>query len=198
MENYLNWLEYAGDIFAISCLVCVALLRGGPSAGTKLLAHITGGLALCAFAGAFGISPYSPKPTVTGRVVEFHQAGGYRHEWFEFRIDDGVRVSPVLKANYFDRGYYFGDPAVSDGNIASVTYLDWTRDVTRISMRSGAHPGWIFDRDVSPGPFLLLVFSCGLVLMLRGIFIAIADRSTSASDRKPETKDFDSTSILKL
>jgi hypothetical protein len=62
----------------------------------------------------------SPRGISKGLVCSFHQVRDIRTSHFEFRLDS---KEPTLIAGYFDKGFYFDDPVVSDGDTVEVTLL---------------------------------------------------------------------------
>jgi hypothetical protein len=199
MENYINWMEYAADAFGIVALACVVLRGSGSSSGfaIKLLAFVAAGLGLISFGASSSLADHSPSSSLTGEVVGFHQAHGYRTEWFEFQVSDGRQTSPVVKAYYFDKDFYYGKPAVSDGAVVTVTYADWTRRISKLAEISGARPGtYVSDRDKPGGSWIICVL--GLALIFGGVFAVVRDRVVRVDNAVPDSSSDESSSILKL
>lgn len=177
MPRYLNWLDIAGYVFGALTLFCLLRMRrqGQEQRNTTLLARAAGGLLLCSIgASTLLTGVVSPRSTISGSVTGFHQVREYRSQHFEFRLARNNELSVVLRANYFDKGFYFGDPAVSDGDAVEATYAKWTNEVIQLREVAGRHPGWTFSVDPHPvGPWLLLV--TGILLVLSGILGKLSD-----------------------
>jgi hypothetical protein len=107
--------------------------------------------------------------------VGFHEVTGYRTaSHFEFRLNAKDHLSGVLRAYYFDKGFYFGDPAISDGDVIKVLYASWTSDILALSEVSGHHPGWMYrESETSLGPWLL--GAIGALLFIGGIIGWMSD-----------------------
>ena len=133
-------------------------------------ARMIGGLGVC-FLGASIVSPplFSPRLTLEGPVAGFHQVTAYRSSsHFEFSVNPNGHLSGVLRAHYFDKGYYFGDPVVSDGDVVRVSYFTWTNDVLEMRETKGRHAGWTYREDENGvGPWILCAL--GAYLFFGGI-----------------------------
>jgi hypothetical protein len=120
----------------------------GDQRNTRLLARTAGGMVLCLIGASIALPRLaSPQSTVTGVVTAFHEVKEYRSSHFEFRVEEDNQLGGALRANYFDKGFYFGDPAVSDGDTVEATYLNWTNEVVGLREVAGRHSGWTFQAD---------------------------------------------------
>lgn len=177
MHRVLAWIDVATYVFLGITFVCLWRLKGqiGDPRNTGLLARIAGGLVL----GSMGITVIlpivaSPRSTITGVVRDFREVSGYRSSYFEFRIEGDNQFSDVLRANYFDKGFYFDDPSVSNGSTVEAVYLNWTNEVIGLRAVAGRHAGWTFEEDQNRvGPWLLVVG--GGLLVCAGIFGKLSD-----------------------
>ena len=80
----------------------------------------------------------------------------------------------MLRANYFDKGFYFDDPSVSNGSTVEAVYLNWTNEVIGLRAVAGRHAGWTFEEDQNRvGPWLLVIG--GGLLLCAGIFGKLSD-----------------------
>jgi hypothetical protein len=116
---------------------------------------------------------------------------------FEFRIQGSLGATAVLRAYYFDQGFFFQDPLVSDGDVVAARWLDWTNEVIEIKVLQGRHAGWSYEqpqRIVFPS----LTFLAGLALFLGGISRAIRGSTTKQLESPRESKPTNSGSILGL
>jgi hypothetical protein len=177
MHQILRWIDVGSYVFLGITFLSLLRLKSqlGNQRNTGLLARIAGGLALC-LVGTSIVLPRvaSPRSTVNGVVVGFHQVKEYRSSHFEFRVEGKNQLSGVLRANYFDKGFYLDDPAVSDGDTVEAAYLDWTNEVTGLTEVAGRHAGWTFQEDQKGvGPWLL-IFG-GALLVFTGIMGKISD-----------------------
>jgi hypothetical protein len=150
MHQVLTCIDVATYVFLGITLLCLWRLKGqiGDPRNTGLLARIAGGLVL----GSMGITVIlpivaSPRSTITGVVRDFREVSGYRTSYFEFRIEGDNQFSDVLRANYFDKGFYFDDPSVSNGDTVEAVYLNWTNEVIGLRAVAGRHAGWTFEED---------------------------------------------------
>src|SRR5271155_1852546 len=157
MHKLLPLINAGTYVFLAITLLCLWRIKVNPGnpRNIRLIARASGGLVLILL-GVSIIYPNlaSPQAISTGAVTDFHEVREYRSSHFEFRINGS---NPVLSADYFDRGFYFGKPSVSDGDTVDLTYLSWTDEVIRIREVSGRHPGWEYQEDLRPvGPWLLV------------------------------------------
>jgi hypothetical protein len=142
-----------------------------------LPARMLGGLGLCCLSASI-VLPFvmAPRNNIEGRVTDFHQVTGIRQSRFEFSVNSNDRVSPVLRAYYFDKGFYFGDPAISDGDRIRVSYVTWTNDALEITETVGRHKGWTYrESNNNAGPWLMGVI--GAVLFFGGLIGWISDKA---------------------
>jgi hypothetical protein len=195
MPAYLHWLDIAADIFCAIGVLCVLLRKWrviDPTPGTKLFSFVAGGLGLCFLAASLAIPPLlSPRKTAIGNVRSFHQVRKYRSSYFSFSVGTGQSSSGELNANYFDKGFYFDDPAVSDGDVVTITYLEWTSKVVSMKELTGRHPGWSFE-DVPnyAGP---VVFGfAGLALIIGGVLSVLSDILAKPEDAPGDQSSSDS------
>jgi hypothetical protein len=149
---YLDWLDVAATAFGAVGILCLLLIKRQaltpPKTGIKLVGYVAGGLCLCCLASSLAMPAFfSPRITVTGMVRRFHEVREYRNSYFTFCVGDSQAAHCPLNAHYFDKGFFFGDPAVSDGDVVPVTYLGWTSAVINMKELSGRHPGWSFEKD---------------------------------------------------
>jgi hypothetical protein len=177
MHQVLAWIDVATYVFLGITLLCLWRMKRqlGDQRNTGLLARIAGGLVLCSI-GTTIILPRlaSPRSTVTGVVRAFHEVKENRGSHFEFRIEGNNQLSGELRANYFDKGFYFDDPSVSNGDTVEAAYLNWTNEVIGLREVAGRHAGWTFQEDQNRvGPWLL-IFGGGL-LVFTGIFGKLSD-----------------------
>ena len=112
--------------------------------------------------GASDLAPIvlSPRPTVTGPVSRFHQVhAGRAYYYFEFFVTEPGSASPVrVHADYSDKGFYSGDPVISDGDTVQVTYLKANEEAASIRELAGRHAGWYYQADLKPiGPPILVI-----------------------------------------
>src|SRR5580704_6123652 len=145
----------------------------------RLLSRVFGGVALLSF-GVGTILPKlaSPQGTSEGIVTDFHQVSEYRSSHFEFRVNGH---GPELRAYYFDKGFYFNDPLVSNGDRVDVSYLSWTNEIVRIREIAGHHMGWKLQEDLKPiGPWLLV--AGGVLLILAGVGGKVSDIMARSDD----------------
>jgi hypothetical protein len=140
-----------------------------------LPAKMIGGLGRCLSASAVLPPLISPGITLEGTVTDFHEVTSFDASPFEFKLNSKGHLGSVLRAHYFDKGFYFGDPEVSDGDVIKVSYFTWTNDVFAINKTSGHHPGWSYREDnAGVGPWLL--GALGVFLFLSGIVGWLTDR----------------------
>lgn len=173
-------MEVAGYVFGAVALLCwFATLSEVPEAKTiiRLIGYAAGGFCLISYGLTLALpSILSHQEIIAGPVVGFRQVPVMRgYSRFEFSVHDGSRVSPTLKSDYFDSGYYSGDPLVYDGATVKATYLAWTGEVVALTELSGRHAGWSFRKNPSTlFPWILIV--AGIILMFGGALHAISDR----------------------
>jgi hypothetical protein len=202
MPSYLHWLDILTNVLGAVAILCALVIKKqGQSAkgSTKFLGLVSGGLCLCSLASTMAIPALrSARKTLTGAVTGFHEVRQYRSSSFHFVVDNGKESSGELYAHYFDKGFFFGDPSVSNGDIIIATYLDWTKEVIEIKELSGRHTGWTFAKDPSgPGPW---VFGfVGVAMIVAGVLGVVSDiMARPSGDRSGRTGDSGSTSILGL
>ena len=99
---------------------------------------------------------------------------------FEFSVQDLSGESRVLNSDYFDKGFYSGDPLVYDGPTVKAAYLAWTGEVTALTELSGRHAGWSFEKNPST-TFPWILVAVGLIVMIGGSLHAINDRLAEPS-----------------
>jgi hypothetical protein len=201
MATYLRWLDIA-TIFALVAAVYFLFVRETETIyvtqRTRLLNRITGGLFLVCWTTSLLLPTfYSPRIAATGRVTGFDQAQDIRSDHFEFRIQRSLGPTPVLRAYFFDRGFFFQDPLVSDGDVIAARWLDWTNEVVEIKVLQGRHAGWGYE-EPQRVLFPLLAFLAGLALLLSAIGQALRGSTTKQLDLARESKPTNSGSILGL
>ncbi len=184
MPQLLHWIDVV--IYLFAGIAILSLLRMGQQAGyqrgPRRLAQIAGGLALSSM-GISVVLPMlvSPRPIAKGVVMYFHEVSGYRTSHFEFRIQGNNELSKVLRATYFDKGFYFGDPSVSDGDIVEAVYLDWTNQIVSLREVAGHHAGWTLQEDENRvGPWFLIIG--GALLAITGILGKLSDLAAKPED----------------
>jgi len=86
-------------------------------------------------------------------------ASGRAYYYFEFFVTEPGSASPVrIHADYSDKGFYSGDPAISDGDTVQVTYLKANEEAASIRELAGRHAGWYYQADLKPiGPPILVI-----------------------------------------
>ena len=111
----------------------------------------------------------SPRVSFEGRVTDFREVTGLDvSSHFEFKLNSKAHLGGILRAHYFDRGFYYGDSAVSNGDVVRVSYFAWTNDILEMSELWGRHAGWAYrEGETGAGPWLLgalgvLVFGSGV------------------------------------
>lgn len=183
MQQFLRLIDAAGYAFLALALLCLWRIKhsSGDGRNLRLLARISSGCVLF-FVGISIVLPKiaSPRIESAGVVSSFHEVNEYRSSHFEFRINGR---DPNLSAFYFDKGFYFGDPSVSDGDTVELEYLSWTNQVLRLQEISGRHPGWKFEEEPKPlGPWLVVLG--GILLIFGGIWGKLTD-VVARPDRTP-------------
>jgi hypothetical protein len=138
MLDYHAWVDIVSGLLIGTALVLLMYSRTqitGQQRKFTLPASIIGGLGLCFLSASIALPPLlSPRLTLEGTVIGFRRISGYRGgSHFEFRLNANRHVSNVLRAHYFDKGFYFSDPSVSDGDVIRVLYVGWTNDILEIS-----------------------------------------------------------------
>jgi hypothetical protein len=201
MATYLRWLDIATVVVLVVAVYFLFVRETETiyvTQKTRVLNRITGGLFLiCWMTSLLLPTLYSPRNAATGRVNGFHQAQDVRSDHFEFRIQGSLGATAVLRAYYFDQGFFFQDPLVSDGDVVAARWLDWTNEVIEIKVLQGRHAGWSYEqpqRIVFPS----LTFLAGLALFLGGISRAIRGSTTKQLESPRESKPTNSGSILGL
>jgi hypothetical protein len=166
---------------------------------TRLLNRVTWGLFLiCSMISVLLPTFFSPKDEATGRVTGFRHVEDYRSDHFEFQIEQTFGTTAVLRADYFDKGFFFQDPAVSDGDVIAARWLDWTNEVVMINVLRGRHEGWSYEKSQRIF-FPSLALLAGIGLFLAGIGLAIRSSTTKQLDPPGQSKPTDSPgSILGL
>jgi len=195
MPTYVHWIDVAEGIFFTIGILCVLLRKWkviDSTPGTKLVNFVAWGLCFCCLAASLAIpSILSPRRTLTGNVRGFHQVRRYRTSYFSFSVNTSQSSSGELNANYFDKGFYFDDPAVSDGDVVTVTYLEWTAKVTGMKELAGRHPGWGFEYVPNySGPVIFGIG--GLALILGGVLSVLSDILAKPEDARGEQSSSDS------
>jgi hypothetical protein len=201
MATYLRWLDIA-TIVALVAAVYFLFVRETETIyvtqRTRLLNRITGGLFLVCWTTSLLVPRlYSPRIAATGRVTGFHQAQDIKSDHFEFRMERSLGATPILRAYFFDQGFFFQDPLVSDGDVIAARWLDWTNEVIEIKVLRGRHAGWSYEEPQRVF-FPLLAFLAGLALLLSAIGRAIRGSTTKKLDSPRESKPTNSGSILGL
>jgi hypothetical protein len=200
MPTYLVWLNEAATTFGAIGIICLLLAkRQAPNAsiGVKLVGYIAGGLCLCCLSSSLATPAFfSPRITVTGTVRGFHEVREYRNSYFSFCVGDNQAANCPLSAHYFDKGFFFGDPAVSDGDVVTVTYLGWTRSIINIKELAGRHLGWSFEKDPHVPGIWLFAFG-GIALLVGGILSVLSD-VLARSGTRPNDNPKRTSSILGL
>jgi hypothetical protein len=198
MPAYLHWIDIAADVFCAIGILCVLLRKWqviDPTPRTRLANFLSWGLGLCCLAASLAIPPtLSPRKTVTGNVRSFHQVRKYRSSYFSFSVNAGQSSSGELHANYFDRGFYHDDPAVSDGDVVTTTYLEWTSEVVSMKELAGRHPGWSFEHVPNYAGPVVFGFG-GLALIVGGVLSVLSDILAKPEDAPSEQSS--SNSILR-
>jgi hypothetical protein len=174
MQNPLSLVHASTYVCLAITLFCLWRIRVSPSEerNIRLLARVFGGVALLSLGGGIILPKLaSPQGTSEGIVTDFHEVREYRSSHFEFRVNG---QEPELRAYYFDKGFYFNDPLVSDGDRVDVSYLSWTNEIVRIREIAGHHTGLEFQEDLKPiGPWLLIAE--GVLLILAGVGGKVSD-----------------------
>ena len=185
MQRLLSLANAASTIFLVITLWYLWRIKSA-SGGVRNLRLIAGacvGFTLLFLGIAAGL-PFvaSPQMRVRGIVTGFHQVREYRNSDFKFRINGD---DPELRVGYFDRGFYFGDPLVSNGDVVELVYLSWTNQVVQIREIDGHHPGWAFEegsRKIGPGLLVLMgiLMICGSAWGKLTDLAARPDRTTAS------------------
>jgi hypothetical protein len=120
MLSLVNWSEIADSAPGVSAIVTGMTASNEVEREKRkysLPAKLPGGLALIAPEALRAILPqlYSPEVALEGAARGFHEVHKYRSAHFEFSITTQPEPRTSLKADYFDKGFYFGHPSVSDG-----------------------------------------------------------------------------------
>jgi hypothetical protein len=185
----LSLANAASTVFLVIPQWCLWRIKSasGEVRNLRLIGGVSGGLTLLVLGVSTGL-PFvaSPQVTVRGIVTGFHQVKQYRNSDFKFRINGD---DPELRAGYFDRGFYFGDPLVSNGDTVELVYLSWTNQVMRIREIDGHYPGWAFEegqRKIGPGLLVLM----GILI----IFSSVREKLTDLAARPDRTPSTDLTS----
>jgi len=177
VSAYLYWIGLASDGFvAVGLLTLVVTQKGIIDATpvTKLITFSASGIGLCLLSASLFAPSLSPRAAITGHVRGFHQVREYRNSYFSFSIVAGESSSPELHADYFDRGFYYDDSAVSNGDVVSVVFLEWTRTVVSMNELSGKHSGWSFEstpKTTAP----IVIGLAGIALIVGGIIGVSSD-----------------------
>src|SRR5579862_5653832 len=173
------------------------MLRGpGDGTLTKLNPFLVGTLSLFLLGVSSTIAEHSPNTTLTGEVFEFHRIEGRGGSYSEFRVRADARETPILRADYDDGSIYGRHRAVADGSIVTVTYADWTREVSHLVERAGPRPGtYVNEGNVHRSGFLL--FAAGLVLLFCGFRLVLRDRTIQTGDTTSASAKEKSYSTLK-
>ena len=194
--QYLDWINAGTYIFGalgIGYLLLSIRSWSGPSPWLKLFGRFCGGLFLICI-GASDLAPIvlSPRLTGTGQVQGFHQVhAGRAYYYFEFLVSESDSDSSArVHADYSDKGFYSGDPAVSDGDTVEVTYLEANGEAASIREVKGKHAGWYYQADLRPiGPPIFV--GAGLAVITAAVGGLITDIQTKtagdSSDEKPES-----------
>jgi hypothetical protein len=180
MPIYVNYMEVASYFLGAGALVCWFVTRSeAPEAKTiiRLVGYAAGGFCLVSYGLTLALpSILSPREVVAGPVAGFRQVPVMRgYSRFEFSVQNGSRGSPALNSDYFDKGFYSGDPLVYDGATVKATYLAWTGEVVALTELSGRHAGWSFSRNPST-IFPWILVAAGIIVMFGGGLHAISDR----------------------
>ncbi len=100
----------------------------------------------------------------------------------------------MVHADYFDKGFYFGDPIISDGDTLEVTYLHINGQAMNIREIFGRHSGWEYQADTKPiGPPISIVI--GLAMIVGSVIGLITDIQAKPND---ESEERSPTSVLGL
>ena len=184
MLRYLTSFDIATGVLAVIAFILFALAKNqiaGEERKFSLPGRMVGGLALCCFSASVVLPLlFSPRLTLEGPVEGFHQVTEFRASHFEFRLRGGD-PSGTLRAYYFDKGFYFGDPAVANGDVIRASYLTWTNDIVEISEISGHHVGWAYRR-AQTGLGAWLLGALGMIIFFSGALGWASDRA-ARSDR---------------
>ena len=156
---------------------------GGEERKLTLPPRVIGGLGLCAFSASIQLPlVISPRTSLEGRVEGFRQIAEIRSSHFEFRINSSGHISDVLRAYYFDKGSFFGDPAVSDRDLVRLSYINWTKDIWEMIELSGRHTLWSFHNSESEndaGPWFL--DAVGACLFFGGLIGWFSDQAAKVA-----------------
>lgn len=189
MPVYITWLEIAVYVLAAVAIFSQIAKRNqtNPKIALRILAFVSAGLCLCCFAWTMAAPQISsPRKIATGRVIGFHQVRAYRSSSFHFQIARDGHTTEEVHANYFDKGFYFGDPAMSDGDMAEVAYLEWTKQAFSIRELSGRHAGWSFSESPeTPAPLVMCFL--GIAILASGLLSVISDIMARPDDQPPQT-----------
>jgi hypothetical protein len=197
MPTYINYMAVASYVLGAVALVCWFLTRSeAPEVKTiiRLVGYTAGGFCLVSYGLTLSLpSIFSPRKVITGHVSGFRQVPiMLDYSRFEFTVQDGIRASPVLNSDYFDKGFYSGDPLVYDGAIVEATYLAWTSEIVTLTELSGRHTGWTFRKDPST-MFPWILVAGGFIVMFGGVLRTISDRLAKSPEHslpRPEKRDY--------
>lgn len=200
MADYLHWLDIA--TYALMAATGYFLFVRETETPyvtfrTRFLGGLISGLCLvCWMTSVLLPVLFSPRIAITGKVIGFHQVeDGDGRAHFEFRIAQRLHATSVLRANYFDRGFYANDPSISDGDAVAAIWLDWTNEITEIKVIEGRHAGWSY-KQTQKVLFPSLAFLAGVILVLRAIGGAIRHSTTKQLDPPQDPKAARPGSIL--
>ncbi len=183
MQRVSSLADAASVIFLAITLWCLWRSKSafGYERNLRLIARASGGFALL-FVGISILLPIvaSPRIIIKGLVTEFHEVNELRDSYFKFRINGN---DPELRVSYFDRGFYFGDPSLRNGDTVELVYLSWTNQVVRIREINGHHPGWAFEEDQRKiGPWVLVLV--GILMIFGSLWAKLTDLA-ARPDRTP-------------
>lgn len=133
MQDFLIWGRILAGILVVVGIVLGTKARSaqrGGAAGSRLA--LIGILALCALQ-AYAIYG-SPQTTVTGTVTHVQRTGGrHMHTEFDVTATDGTAHHLSME----DTG-----PNLKAGQAVSVTYLEYTSDISDLKVLQGPNQGW--------------------------------------------------------